>query len=284
MARRWHTAALAALAALALACEGAAGGRPTDPDRPGDRPGAALPSSIVALGDSVTAGYAACAVVVRCRHVSWSTGTAATVDSHYRRLLRANARIRDNRDNVAVPGARAAGLRAQADAAVRTGARYVTVLIGANDACRASVEAMTEPRTFRAQVDAALDRLSAGLPRATVLVVSVPDLYRLWEIGHDDDRAVRAWERGICPALLAAPRSTARADAARRRAVDRRVDAYNRELAAACRAYGRRCRYDGGAAHRVRFTLDMLSRYDWFHPNAAGQRRLSAATYPRAWQ
>jgi lysophospholipase L1-like esterase len=284
MFRRWHAGVLAVLAVFALGCEGAAGGGPGDD--PGGDPGAgrALPSSIAALGDSITAGYASCSIIVRCGHQSWSTGSSGTVDSHYRRLLRDNTRIRDRRNNFAVPGARAAGLRAQADAAVRARAEYVTVLIGANDACRQTVEAMTAPRTFRAQVDAALKRLVTGLPRATVLVVSIPDLHRLWEIGHEDDRAVRAWARGICPTLLANPRSTARADAERRRAVDRRVDAYNRELAAACRERGRRCRYDEGATHRVRFTLDLLSGYDFFHPNAQGQRRLAEATYPRRWR
>jgi lysophospholipase L1-like esterase len=278
MMRRWHAAVLVVLAVFALACEGAGGAA-----RPAGTPDD-LPSSIAALGDSVSAGYASCTIVVRCGHYSWSTGTSAAVESHYRRLSRANPAIRDNRHNLAVPGALAAGLRAQADAAVRARARYVTILIGANDACRATVDAMTEPRTFRAQVDAALDRLARGLPGSTVLVVSIPDLYRLWQIGHTDDRAVGAWALGICPALLADPRSTAPADARRRREVDRRVDAYNRELAGACRAYGRNCRYDGGAAHRIRFTLAQVNRRDYFHPNPQGQAALAEATFPRRWR
>jgi lysophospholipase L1-like esterase len=281
MFRRWHAAALAVLAVFVLACEGGAGG-----GGGGGGGGAptGLPSSIVALGDSVTAGYGSCPIVVRCGHNSWSTGTSRAVDSHYRRIARENPRIHDERRNLAVPGARAAGLRSQANRAVRTGAEYVTILIGANDACRGTVSAMTDPEVFRSQVDAALDRLAAGLPRATVLVASVPDLYRLWQVGRGDDRAVRAWARGACPALLANPRSTADADADRRRAVDRRVDAYNRQLAAACRAYGRRCRYDGGATHRIRFTLAQVGTGDYFHPNAQGQRRLAEATFPRRWR
>src|SRR3712207_9326313 len=94
-------------------------------------------------------------------------------------------------------------------------------------------------------------------------------------------RAVRAWSRGLCPSLLADPTSGADADAERRRAVRDRVDDYNRQLRAACRAYGDRCRYDGGAAHRVRFTLAMVSRLDYFHPSVDGQDRLAEATWPR---
>lgn len=281
MFRRWHVAALALLAALALACEGAGGSTP--PAGSGTS-GRTPPASIVALGDSLSTAFGSCVAVLTCRHNSWSTGTSQAVDSHYRRILRENAKIRDNRRNAAVPGARAANLAGQTGTALRIKAQYVTILIGANDACRPTVAEMTDPRQFRRQVDTALDRLARGIPRARVLIVSIPDLYRLWELGHTDDRAVRAWSRGICPALLANPRSMADVDRDRRRAVDRRVDAYNRALAAACRAYDGDCRYDQGAVHRIRFTLDEVSQRDYFHPNVRGQHRLAKATYPRRWQ
>lgn len=286
MVRRWHAAVLAVLAVFALACESkGSAGTAGSGDGGGGQPASSLPSSIVALGDSITVGFASCVAIVACAHNSWSTGTGDAVDSHYRRILADNAKIRGNRRNYAKAGARAADLPGQADAAVRAKPQYVTILIGANDACRASVDQMTSPETFRDQVDAALTRLARGLPKARVLVVSVPDLHRLWEVGRDDDRAVRAWARGICPSLLADPRSTARADDRRRRAVDDRVDDYNRELRAACRAYdGADCWYDNGAAHRFRFSLDLVSTRDFFHPNAAGQAKLAEVTFPRRWR
>jgi hypothetical protein len=117
-----------------------------------------------------------------------------------------------------------------------------------------------------------------------VLVASVPDLNRLWEIGHTEERAVRAWNKGICQSLLANPTSTASADVSRRSAVAKRVDAYNSQLAAACRAYGSRCLHDGGAVHEVRFSLDMINRVDWFHPDTDGQRKLAEVTYPRRFK
>jgi hypothetical protein len=110
-------------------------------------------------------------------------------------------------------------------------------------------------------------------------VVSIPDLHRLWEIGRSDDRVVRAWARGVCPALLADPRSNTDAAQSRRSVFRTRVDAYNDQLAAACRAYGRRCRWDGGAVHGVDFTLDMLNPLDYFHPDADGQNALAEATW-----
>lgn len=280
MNRRWTAAALAVLAATALACERGAASTGTGAGATGKPTRTDLPASMAALGDSISAGYGSCLTLVACHRNSWSTGTGARVDSHYRRILKDNPAIRNRVHTLAVPGATAAGLAAQARAAVDARAGYVTVLIGANDACRGTVAAMTAPATFRRQVDAALAVLRTGLPRTPVLVVAVPDLHRLWEVGHTDARAVRAWNLGVCPALLANPTSQAAPDVARRAAVRQRVDAYNGQLRAACRASGRHCRYEP-AAHRVRFTLAHVSRLDYFHPNAAGQDRLAEVTWPR---
>ncbi|MEU1885809.1 GDSL-type esterase/lipase family protein [Micromonospora sp. WMMD987] len=280
MPRRWVAAVACLLALVALGCEegGDASPRPT---RSGSTP-TGLPTTMAALGDSITTGFGSCLVLTSCQRNSWSTGDGIRVDSHYRRLLDADAPIRNRARNHAVPGARAEALAGQAAAAVRDKADYVTVLIGANDACRDDIDRMTTPATFRDQVDQALQVLREGRPRARVLVASVPDLNRLWEIGHTDSRAVRIWKTGICPALLANPTSDAAADRSRRSRFAERIDDYNSQLKAACRAYGSRCRYDGGAVHRVRFSLDEVNALDWFHPNVAGQNRLADATFPAA--
>ncbi|MGN9813173.1 GDSL-type esterase/lipase family protein [Micromonospora sp. BQ11] len=279
MPRRW-VAALACLVALvALACEGGGEAAPR-PTRGTPSPGAT--GGIAALGDSISTGFGSCVVLASCQRNSWSTGDGLRVDSIYRRLLDDDAALRGRAHNHARPGARAASLAGQAEAAVRDRADLVTVLIGANDVCRGGIEAMTPVTDFRKEVDRGLRVLRTGRPKARVLVVSIPDLYRLWEVGHTDERAVRVWRRGLCPALLANPTSDDPLDQARRTNVRERIDAYNKQLAAACRAYGSRCRYDGGAVHRVRFTLDLVNPLDWFHPNAAGQDRLAAVTW-RAW-
>jgi lysophospholipase L1-like esterase len=274
--RRWHLVVFVLLAALALACEGAgtAAPEPTGAAKKG------LPASMGALGDSITAGYGTCFALVACSRNSWSTGSRAAVDSHYRRIRDDNAKIKGNAENYAVPGARAKDLARQAVQAVDDKVQYVTVLIGANDACTDRVADMTGTGTFRKHVDTALARLKKGLPKARVLVVSIPDLYRLWELGHDNKRAVRAWSGGVCQSLLARPTSTAQADDERRRKVADRVDAYNRELEAACEKYGTRCRWDGGDAHRVRFSLDLVNEIDYFHPDVEGQHKLADVTYP----
>lgn len=282
MRRRWTTALLLIAALGALACEEGGAVAEPEPSAPG-KPRGDLPSSIAALGDSITSGFGTCLALVKCERNSWSTGDSARVESHYRRIKSENDAIDGRAHNFSVPGGRAAGLPAQAAQAVRAKVAYVTVLIGANDACRATVDAMTPAAAFRRDIDEALGALKKGLPKARVLVVSVPDLNRLWEIGHRDERAVKAWDNGICPSLLANPTSTARADADRRAAVAKRVDAYNRELAAACKAYGKRCVYDNNAVHKVRFTLDMVNRLDYFHPDTDGQKKLAEVTFSRAF-
>ncbi|MFJ8580650.1 GDSL-type esterase/lipase family protein [Micromonospora sp. NPDC093277] len=280
---RRGVAVLACLAALvALACDGAATPRPSGSAAPrpsgSARPGS--PAVMTALGDSITTGFGSCLVLVSCERNSWSTGDGTRVRSHYRRLREHAPELRAY--DRATPGARAAGLAEQAGAAVRDEADYVTVLIGANDACRGDVDAMTPVATFRKQVDAGLRVLREGRPKARVLVVSIPDLYRLWELGHTEPRAVRAWSHGVCPALLADATSTAPAAVSRRAGFRERIDDYDDQLRAACRAYGSRCRWDGGAAHRARFSLDDVNSLDWFHPDASGQNRLAEATWAAA--
>jgi lysophospholipase L1-like esterase len=276
MIRRWHLVVLAVLAALALACEGGAGAGP----KPSGT-AAGYPASMAALGDSITAGFGSCGTYVVCGRNSWTTGTADAVDSHYARILAANGKIKGHAESFARPGAEAADLAGQAGRAVDMKAQYVTVLIGANDACASSADRMTSVAAFREGVDAGLAKLKKGLPKTRVLVASIPDLYRLWQVGHESADAVRTWDRlGACPSMLARPTSTAKADDQRRRAVRDRIDDYDDQLRQACRTYGKKCKWDGGRVHQVRFGLDRVSHVDYFHPSAEGQRELSDVTYP----
>lgn len=275
--RRWHLVCFAVLAVVALACEGGGGGAtPT----PSSKPKRGYPASMAALGDSITAGVGSCLTLVACSRNSWSTGGGSSVESHYQRIREANNKIKGNSDNYAVPGAHVEAIAEQADRAVRAKAQYVTVMIGVNDACTSRVDDMTSVREFRAGVDAGLAKLKKGLPKSRILVVSLPDVYRLWQLGKDDERAVRAWSRGVCQSLLAKPTSTAEADDQRRERVRDRLDDYNDQLQQACKAYGKRCRWDGGAVHAVRFSLSLVNKLDYFHPNAAGQNRIADVTYP----
>ncbi|MEV6524929.1 GDSL-type esterase/lipase family protein [Longispora sp. NPDC051575] len=281
--RRWSVILVVVASLVAIACQ--SGGDPgPGPGPTQTRPGPTktakgLPNSITAIGDSITVAYASCLLPQPCPRNSWSTGDSDRGGTHYQRLRALNPAITGHATNLAVVGARASGLAAQARAAVDTRAEYVTVLVGANDACRPTAAEMTSAADFRAQIDEALRILKAGLPTAKVFVASVPDLYRLWDVGHANDTVVRVWNRGVCPSMLANPTSDAAADRKRRGEVRDRVTAYDTALSAACSKYGRLCDYDGGAVHRYRFEVKHLSPIDFFHPNASGQQVLAEVTW-----
>ncbi len=272
MSQRWWAVVLGVVALVALGCQA---GTVTTVGGPAPSPVAGFPSSMVALGDSVTAGFGACFAPTTCVRSNWSTGDGTQVLSHYRRILRSNPAIKGHARDLAVSGATSASLPGQAAAAVRQPADYVTILIGANDACTG---AMTAPSGFRAAVDQGLGTLKKGLPKARVLLVSLPDVYRVWEVGHTSALARSAWKVGTCPNLLTNPTSTAPADVNRRAAFRARISAYDTQLSQACAAYGSRCRY--ADISTFAFSLSMLSAIDFFHPNASGQNALAERTYP----
>jgi len=244
------------------------------------------PNSIASTGDSITRGFNACGFYLDCTSRSFSTGSDTAINSHYRRILAANPAINGRNFNDAETGATASDLPAQIDLAVGQGVDYVTVLMGANDACAGSEAGMTPVATYRGYIDTALARLKAGRPGARVFLISIPDLKRLWEVGKGNLLARGAWSLfGICQSMLANPTSTAAADVARRDRVRQRVADYNGQLAAACSAYGSLCKYDGGAIFAYPFQLSQVSSWDYFHPNAAGQTVLAQVSYANgfAW-
>ncbi|GAA1798420.1 SGNH/GDSL hydrolase family protein [Planosporangium flavigriseum] len=238
------------------------------------------PSSMASMGDSITRGFNACGWYVDCTSHSYSTGDDSGVNSHYLRIRAKNSAISGRNYNDARSGAKAADMPGQATTVVSRHVGYVTMLIGANDACTSSESTMTSVGSFRASIDAALSRLSAGLPDAKVLVVSIPDVKRLWAVGKDNSGARSAWGLfGICQSLLANPTSTAPADVARRDRVRQRVVDFNAQLAQACTAYGPNCAFDRNAVFNYPFALSQVSTWDYFHPNATGQAVLAQISY-----
>ncbi|QGN49383.1 SGNH/GDSL hydrolase family protein [Micromonospora sp. WMMD558] len=238
------------------------------------------PNSMASLGDSITRGFNACGWYVDCTSRSFSTGDYSTVNSHYLRIRAVNPNINGRNHNDARSGAKSADMYGQAGTAVSQGVGYVTMLIGANDACTSSESTMTSVTTFRANIDSALNRLKAGLPNAKVFLISVPDIHRLWFVGKGSGSARSAWSLfGICQSMLANPTSTAQADVDRRNRVRQRVIDFNAQLAAACAAYGANCLFDNNAVFGYPFTLSQLSGWDYFHPNTSGQQVLASVSY-----
>ncbi|MFE2986263.1 SGNH/GDSL hydrolase family protein [Streptomyces sp. NPDC059262] len=237
------------------------------------------PRSIAAVGDSITRGFDACSVLTDCPEVSWATGSDAGVRSLAVRLL-GRDRAATHSWNYARTGARMADLPAQMEQAAAVSPGLVTVMAGANDACRPTPASMTPVDAFRADFEDAMRTLRREVPTAQVYVSSVPDLKRLWSAGRTNPLGKQVWKLGICSSMLADPDDLAAAATRRRASVQDRVVAYNEVLQEVC-AKDRRCRYDGGAVFDYRFDGRQLSHWDWFHPSKDGHSRLAAMAYRR---
>ncbi|GAA4553091.1 SGNH/GDSL hydrolase family protein [Streptomyces collinus] len=235
------------------------------------------PGSVAAVGDSITRGFDACDVLSDCPEASWATGGSPEVDSLAVRLLgRTGAAQRSW--NYAVSGARMADLPGQMARAVGRRPQLVTVMVGANDACRSTPAAMTPVPAFRADFEDSLRSLRKALPKAQVFVASVPNLKRLWSEGRTSPMGKQVWKLGICPSMLGDPDALDSAATLRRNTVQKRVEDYNKVLRDVC-AEDKRCRYDGGAVYDYRFGTTQLSRWDYFHPSVNGQARLAEIAY-----
>ncbi len=270
-------AAMAVAGLLVTGCDdGKGGSAAAEPEaRPSASPAPAWrtrPESIASLGDSITRGFNACSVLSDCPEASWATGTQ--VDSLASRLL---ASPQTGSWNYAKTGARMSDLPAQMRAAVDNKPQLVTVLLGANDACRSDVGEMTPVDTFRTDFEQSVKELRTALPTSQLYVAAVPDLKRLWSQGRTNGYAKTVWNLGVCPSMLRDAGAVDAASTERRAQVDKRVGEYNAVLADVCRR-DRLCRYDG-SVHDYGFTGEELSKWDWFHPSKSGQRQLADMAY-----
>jgi lysophospholipase L1-like esterase len=267
---RWPTAVaaglMAAVAALALGAGGAAGD--------------SFPNSIASTGDSITRAYnTGFFPYTDNPSASWSTGTNATVSSHYTRLVALHGAISGHAFNDAKSGARMVDLNGQMTTVAGQHIDYVTVLMGGNDVCQPSESQMTSVSAFTTQFTTAMTTITSASPRTKVYVVSIPNVSNLWATLKDNGSARFVWSLfGVCKSMLANPLSTAQADVDRRaRVLQREVD-YNAALAEVCAQYAQ-CLFDANAVFKVVFTSSDVSTRDYFHPSLAGQKKLSAVSW-----
>jgi lysophospholipase L1-like esterase len=246
-----------------------------------DRAAPPLPNSIASIGDSITQAFDVCCFYGDYPEHSWTTGYDGTdvVSSQYERILAQNPAIDGATYNDAVTGSQMADAPGQAAEAVAQGAEYVTILMGANDLCTDSGSTMTKPADFRSQFQDALATLEAGLPtEAHIFVSSIPDVHQLWLVLHDDPAAQLVWlVAQICQSLLSAFNT----ERDRQRVV-RREQTFNHILQQGCAQYAN-CRFDRYATYGVKFTADMVTTLDYFHPNLSGQAALADVTWAASW-
>jgi lysophospholipase L1-like esterase len=304
--RRILTAVTTLVAALALSAAPASAVKP--------------PKVMAALGDSITRAFNSeidppiCPTgpSLDCPKNSWSTGTNPAVNSQFLRIQALDPTRQTVAFNDARSGAKAIDVDGQAKTAASQNADYVTIEIGANDACRSTIDAQTPTATFRTQVETAVTDLVQADPKVFIQMLSIPDINRLYTLftSPPDQNALTRWSAlNVCQALLANPLSTDQADVDRRAAFRAQVIAYNGALADVCAEF-KRCLFDNNAVFNSAFTtadvatvtntggLNIFpfnvipvfgdgypnSTADYFHPSLQGQAKLAEtswdATFP----
>ena len=229
---------------------------------------------IAALGDSITQAIMTCSSLTTCAANSWATGTTSTVNSVATRL-KATTRYTN-----AVSGVKSDALLGQAQAAVAQKAQYVTIEIGANDACTPTVGEMTDPEVYASNVSAALTELSKATgSHPKIFVASIPSLQQLYAINAGNSSARFTWNLlKVCQSMLASPSSSLPGDLQRRSDVQARVQAYNDKLAGLCTA-AINCTFDNYVVANEPFTRSDISTRDYFHPSLAGQTKLAGIAW-----
>lgn len=232
---------------------------------------------MAAAGDSITVAYNS-ASYGSFPQYSWSTGTAETLNSLLLRLQVASGTTITG-VNVAQVGANSSGLAGQVSSAIAAQADYLTVEIGANDACTPTVAAMTPVADYQARIKAALTQFHNAKGDNRIFVASIPSLYRMWSLSKSKFAARLIWSSAsVCQSMLANPTSTNATDENRRLAVQARVDAYNAALSTECSLLPR-CTFDDNAVANYAFTSTHISTADYFHPSVEGQRVLATITW-----
>src|SRR3954453_6733530 len=192
---------VAALAAVMLVAFGAVGSASASPAKVGP------PTSIDALGDSITRGFnsqgVGCGAFADCPANSWATGTNVAVNSYFTRVKALNPSVvlarpvtsATSGGNDAVTGAKMTNLVSQATNSVNAPNKpdQVHILLGANDVCTSSEATMTSTANFRTQLAAGLNVLSTGLPDARISVSSIPNIWQLWNVLHNNLAAQLTW-------------------------------------------------------------------------------------------
>lgn len=187
--------------------------------------GKPVPLNLFNIGDSIGEGEAADGTIEEIQHKTvWSTGYNPNdiVYSLNERFEDAcptdyyeNNAVRDAIFNHAVSGAVMADFSTQANEVVSAAtatpsgkAGMVTILLGNNDICASTLDAMTDPVVFEAQYRAGLDILAASDATKNVYihVSSIPAIYWLWNAKRTDFWCrVVAWPFVPCENLLDNP-------------------------------------------------------------------------------
>ena len=188
-----------------------------------------------------------------------------------------------------VSGANSRDLAEQAASTVAQQATYTTLFMGHNDVCDADFADIPTDAEFEANVRAALDQYVVGLPDgATVYMIGLVDIYKLWQLGDDLDSlgfipcetiwVTSLFELFPCGTMLSPSNTEADRQFTRSRNI-----AFNQileSLAAEYQANDPHHHYHfSNTPFEADFTPQQVNDFDCFHPSARGQRDLAQITW-----
>jgi lysophospholipase L1-like esterase len=228
-----------------------------------------------ALGDSMTRGFDTGALLDHPEH-SWSTGNDGIVKSHASRLAKLFGTVTSY--NVAVSGAKAWMLPLQASALlVQARPDYVTILVGANDLCSWPDDDQEGLASLASGVSRAISMIVVANPAVKILLVPVPDMLQLREVGLASGCQLRWNITHFCPRLLS--RSVTTQDLS---GFASRLGDANATLASVAAQFPNHVRFAADVA-RSEFSFADVSTIDCFHPSMAGQDFLANQTWEAGW-
>ncbi len=252
------------------------------------------PLWLSSAGDSITTGFDA-EYLGPNLNASWVNGYfgywqwlsgLTNVRSHNQRISAIwGDKNRRNYIN-AFAGASMANFVGQAKQAVAQEAQYVTIFLGSNDVCQEQPWMIPSDESFEASFREGMGLLRDGLPPgATVYVVGLVDIRRLWDVakykkalGIVDCISIWSIDRFPCDTVLS-PDNT---EADREYAQSRNM-AFNSILERVTGNYQdadpHHYYYYTGALFDYPFTGSDVSDIDCFHPSAKGQRTISGITW-----
>ena len=262
-----------------------------------DKPEQLVPKRLSSIGDSMT--EAIDAELPGANHwASWVNGYhgfwewlfgLTNVYSHNQRITKNFGCWGRKNYMEAVSGADSFDLVWQAQQAVAHQAQYVTILMGHNDVCQNSFADIPSDAEFETNFTDAMDILKTDLPHgATVYVVGIVDIYRLWQVAQDKKAlgivdcevlwAFTLFDLYPCGTML----NPFLPEWAREYTRERNVG-FNDILERVTKNYN-----SNDSHHYYFYTNEVfveefgesdVSDIDCFHPSAKGQKRLSEITW-----
>ncbi|MCP5065342.1 MAG: hypothetical protein GY946_02145 [bacterium] len=249
------------------------------------------PLRLYSIGDSMTRGFDAW-IIGDNLPVSWVNGYhgfwedfwgVPDINSHNQRIDAAYGTAGRTNMIAAQNGARWDDALSQASDVPIEAPTYVTVMLGGNDVCRDTIAELPTDSEMEGWVNDALIYLDAELPAgATVQVVGIPDIKRLYDVAIDEKGLLgidcqAIWSTTVlgfpCGSMLSPYNSEAD-----RLYVQSRNFAYNDIIETATVArntISKRVYFHFSDAESVVFTGDDISSIDCFHPSDEGEALIS---------